>query len=325
MKSVLILLCSGTAALSQALPVEVWAVPSVYKVRPNEPAQAGNLVWNSESKTVSIAGAKNEHIPFQLVISVPPSDRQAAPPSGFFVEAGDLRSDTGRIPRENVKLYFEHSILCYGKSGPLGETGFWPDALAPLTERFGMTVEFRQTIRNRAIWVDVVTPPDIPAGNYSGAIRVTQNGTPLNEIKLSLKIYGFALPRETHLITYMGVSSDGLAAAHHLAPASPEAKALLRTYHAFLYANRMEPWFNEPLQPQIKVSGDNIVLGFDREAYELYMNQWQTKRVILEAAPSAVLAGAPIFSPNANQRIHSLFEPDGRLLPEKWLAQATCF
>jgi len=305
MKSVLILLCGGTVALAQALPVEVWAVPSVYKVRPNEPAQAANLVWNSGSKTVSIAGAKNEHIPFQLVISVPPSDSQAAPPSGFFVEAGDLRSDTGRIPRENVKLYFEHSILCYGKSGPTGETGFWPDALAPLTERFGMTVEFRQTIRNRAIWVDVVTPPDIPAGNYSGAIGVMQNGTPVSEIKLRLTIYGFALPRETHLITYMGVSSDGLAAAHHLAPASPEAKALLRTYHAFLYANRMEPWFNEPLQPQIKVSGDNVLLGFDREAYELYMNQWQTKRVILEAAPSAVLAGAPAFSPDANQRIHS--------------------
>jgi hypothetical protein len=67
----------------------------------------------------------------------------------------------------------------------------------------------------------------------------------------------------------------------------------------------MESWFNEPLQPQIKVSGDKVVLDFDREAYDLYMNQWHTKRVILEAAPSTVLAGAQEFSPDANRRIQS--------------------
>jgi hypothetical protein len=168
MNRALVFLCSAAAALAQAPLVEVWAVPSVYKVRPNEPAQASNLVWDKTSKTISIAGAKNEHIPFQVVLSVPLPDRTDAPLSGLWVEAGDLRSEAGRIPSENVKLYFEHSILCYGKSGPVGETGFWPDALAPLTEPFGMTVEFRQAIRNRAIWVDVVTPPDIPAGSYSG-------------------------------------------------------------------------------------------------------------------------------------------------------------
>jgi len=117
---------------------------------------------------VSVAGAKNEHIPFQVVLSAPLPDKLDAPLSGFWVEAGDLRSEAGRIPSQNAKLYFEHSILCYGKSGPVDETGFWPDALAPLTEPFGMAVDFRQAIRNCAVWVDVVTPPDIPAGNYSG-------------------------------------------------------------------------------------------------------------------------------------------------------------
>jgi len=306
MSHALVFLCSAAAALAQTPPViEVWAVPSVYRVRPNEPAQAVNLVWDNTSKTISIAGAKNEHIPFQVVISAPLPAKTDAPLSGLWVEAGDLRSEAGQILSENVKLYFEHSILCFGKSGPVGETGFWPDALAPLTDPFGMAVEFRQAIRNRAIWVDVVTPPDVPAGSYSGVIRVKQNGKPIDELNLHLKIYGFALPQETHLITYMGVSSDGLADAHHVAPSSPEAKALLRKYHAFLYANRMEPWFNEPLQPQIKVSGVNVLLEFDREAYDLYMNQWHTKRVILETAPSEVMAGAAAFSPEANRRIQS--------------------
>jgi len=50
----------------------------------------------------------------------------------------------------------------------------------------------------------------------------------------------------------------------------------------------MEPWFNEPLQPQIKVSGDAVTLSFDAAAYDLYMKQWKTKRVILESAPRDV-------------------------------------
>src|SRR5581483_336837 len=139
MKPALIFLCTATAALAQAPPAEVWAVPSVYKVRPEEPAQSGNVVWNRESRTITVAGAKNEHVPFQVVVSVPPFDKHGDPPSGFFVEAGELRSRAASIPRENVKLYLEHYILCYGKSGPIGETGFWPDALAPLTDPFGMT------------------------------------------------------------------------------------------------------------------------------------------------------------------------------------------
>jgi hypothetical protein len=282
-------LMSGLAALAQTPSAEVWAVPSAVKIRPDDHVQAHNLVWEKSTKTISIAGAKNEHVPFQVVITVPPPPNRYHPAaSGFFVEASDLVSSAGRLARDHVKLYFEHVILCPGKSSPIGETGFWPDALAPLTDPFGMAAPFREAVRNRGIWVDVITPPDLPAGDYAGTIRVTQNGQEIDHLKLQLKVYNFALPAETHLITYMGVSGAGLAAAHHVAPGSPEAKALLRSYHAFLYASRMEPWFNEPLQPQIKVSGDAVTLSFDAAAYDLYMKQWKTKRVILESAPRAV-------------------------------------
>jgi len=117
------------------------------------------------------------------------------------------------LARDHVKLYFEHVILCPGKSSPIGETGFWPDALAPLTDPFGMAAPFREAVRNRGIWIDVITPPDLPAGDYAGTIRITQNGQEIDKLNLRLKVYNFALPAETHLITYMGVSGAGLAAA----------------------------------------------------------------------------------------------------------------
>ena len=52
----------------------------------------------------------------------------------------------------------------------------------------------------------------------------------------------------------------------------------------------MEPWFNEALQPRITRTGSTVALQFDEEAYELYMNRWKTKRVILEAVPHELAA-----------------------------------
>ena len=305
---VIAFLMSGVAALAETPSVEVWAVPSAVKVRPDDRVQARNLVWDKRTKTISIAGARNEHVPFQIVITVPPPpDRYHPAASGFFVEVSDLISGTGRLARDQMKLYFEHVILCPGKSGPIGETGFWPDALAPLTDPFGMAAPFREAVRNRGIWIDVVTPPDLPAGNYAGTVRVTQNGREVDRLALRLKVYDFALPSETHLITYMGVSSESLAAFHHVAPSSPEAKALLRKYYAFLYASRMEPWFNEALQPQFKESGGAVTLSFDAEAYDLYMKQWKTKRVILESAPRGLIRGSRSaeISPETAQLVKS--------------------
>src|SRR5512143_480652 len=88
--------------------VLVWAVPSVQKVRPDDTPESSNLVWSEKTKTVSVAGAKNEHVPFQIVVSTPPpQSRHEKPAAGFSVEAGDLISASGRIDRNRIKLYFE--------------------------------------------------------------------------------------------------------------------------------------------------------------------------------------------------------------------------
>ena len=80
----LALMLSCAAALAETPPVEVWAVPSVAKVRPDDPLQAHNLVWDKSTQTISIAGAKNEHVPFQIVITVPPPPTAITPPRTDF-------------------------------------------------------------------------------------------------------------------------------------------------------------------------------------------------------------------------------------------------
>jgi hypothetical protein len=115
--------------------VRVWVVPSIQKVRPNDPIENSNLVWSADQKIVRLAGARGEHVPFQLVISVaPPPNRYTAPAGGFWVEMGDLVSAGDKIGQDHLGLFLEDEILCYGKSSAVGDTGFWPDALAPLAD-----------------------------------------------------------------------------------------------------------------------------------------------------------------------------------------------
>jgi hypothetical protein len=279
--------------MAQSGPVQVWAAPSLQKVRPSDPVQTSNLVWSQESRTINLAGARNEHVPFQVIITTPPPpDRHGKAAEGFFAEVSDLVSQQGRINRDQIRIYFEHMILCYGRSGPVGATGFWPDALAPLTDPFSMNAEFREFVKNRVLWIDVFVPVEAGAGLYKGTLTVTQQGKTIDRLNLGLKVYGFALPEETHLITYMGISQQRLGSFYGLKEASPELKSLREKYYEFLYSNRMEPWFNDPLQPEVEVgkSGE-ITVKFDDSLYSYYMTRLRTKRVILEAAPSSLVKG----------------------------------
>ncbi len=305
--ALLLVLVLSLPNLLAAAKVDVWAVPSIQKVRPDDPVETTNLVWSQRAKTVSLAGAKNEHVPFQVVISTPPPPTRHDPAAGgFFAEVSELVSSQDRIPKDHIRLYVEHVVLCYAKSSPVGGTGFWPDALVPLTRPFSMQAEFRGFVRNRALWVDIQVPPEATAGLYRGTLSVTKDGTVLDSLQLHLKVYNFALPRETHLITHMGVFAGRLSQYYRIAESSPELKGMLSHYHEFLYANRMEPWFNDALQPEIDEASDGTVrVIFDDSLYAHYMNTLKTKRVILEAEPSQLRSGSrfPAFSESSIRRV----------------------
>jgi len=291
---------------SVAAGMTVWAVPGEHKVRPHDKVQTDNLVWSGKEKKITVAGAGNEHVPFQVVITapVPPGWRPKAP-DGFFIETSDLVSPDGKtIPKKQVNLYLEHYILIYAISSPVGATGYWPDALAPIREPFSMAMQYEVT-GNRPIWVDVDIPAGTPAGHYTGKLTVTQHGTALETMTFQVEVYGFSLPDDTHLITYMNVSKGEIARLANKPASSPEIDILMLKYFDFLYDHRMETWFNDPLVPEIKVNGDNIELKFNDERYDFYMNKKKTKRVIFKTAPNELvsLVKAEPFSDEYNKKV----------------------
>jgi hypothetical protein len=295
--------------VSVAAKVTVWAAPAEQKVRPDDRVENSNLIWSAQEKKITVAGAGNEHVPFQVILTTPiPPGYRAKAPEGFFIEASDLTAGQGKvIPQAQIRLFLEHYIMLYAKSSPVGATGYWPDALAPIKKPFSMDAQYA-VVANRPIWVDVSVPSGTAAGTYKGTLRISQHGKLLETIDVEMTVYNFSLPAETHLITYMNISKGWLARFYNKPSADPEIEKLTQTYYDFLYANRMEPWFNYPLEPEITAKGGKLEVRFDDAKYEYYMNKLKTKRVLLEAYPSNLerqIGELEQFSKPFNEKVKS--------------------
>jgi hypothetical protein len=305
------ILCFSATGLQGQGPLtgdnmKVWAVPAERKVRPNDKVDATNLIWSGVDKTIKLAGAGNEHVPFQVVITTPvPEGWRSPAPDGFFITASDLTSADGKvISRKQISLFLEHYILIYAISSPMGATGYWPDALAPIREPFSMQAQYA-VVGNRPVWIDVFVPAATPHGTYNGSIAVTRHGQLLETLGIQVEVYNFSLPEKTHLITYMNVSKGELARFYNKPASSPEIEQLTKNYFDFLFDHRMETWGNDPLVPEIAVKGDNVELKFNDSRYDYYLNKLKTKRVILDAGPHELVSQitAEPFSPAFNQKV----------------------
>lgn len=288
--------------------LKVWAVPAEQKVRPKDKPEKSNLVWSGEKKLITVAGAGNEHVPFQVVITVPvPEGWRPKAPDGFFVSTSDLTSSGGKvIPQKQVSLFMEHYIQIYGMSSRVGATGYWPDALAPLKESFSMQAQYA-VVGNRPIWVDISIPTGTATGTYNGTITVTQHGTKVETLGVQVVVYNFSLPEQTHLITYFNISKGELGRLYNKPASNPEIEQLSQSYFDLLHAHRLETWFNEPLVPELTLKGETVELKFNDQRYDYYMNKLNTKRVILESGPYELVSQikAEPFSPIFNKIVKS--------------------
>jgi hypothetical protein len=264
----------------------IWAAPAEQKIRPDDRIESDNLIWSNAKKKITVAGSGNEHVPFQVVITNPiPPGKKPVPTGGFFIKSSALKNKDGKMISEaQISFYLEHYIMLYGKSGPVGATGYWPDALAPIREPFNMAAQYA-VIRNRPVWVDLFIPTSTAAGIYTGTITVTKDNKTIETINLEVQVYDFSLPDKTHLITYMNVSKESLARFYHKDASSSDIDKLTQTYYDFLYQHRMEPWFNDQLEPKVTVNGEKVEVKFDDARYEYYLDKLKSKRVLLEAYP----------------------------------------
>ena len=176
----------------------VWACGDSLKVSPDgrwfNPAvpkshRQHNRVWDDETRSVHIEGARGETVAFQLQLVA-----TSMPLSEVSVELV-TRWDAAHPPA-HFSLFKEFYTEVRAESTspkPSTGTGFYPDALIPFRiPRHGAPFEIARG-RTQGVWIDVAIPRTAPAGTHHGTIEVrAAKHTPLR-IALELRVHDFAL------------------------------------------------------------------------------------------------------------------------------------
>ena len=208
---------------SSAQPeIPIWAASDAVKIFKDSPFETRNIVWSSKDNSISLRGARNEVIVFQLVIN-----GQDKGLSQVTVKTSPLKHSDGTslIPNESWDLFLEWYTLVQDNKGPK----FYPDALIPFyspytTEQYAVAALFDiKSKENQPVWVDLHIPPDSPAGKYKVTIEVLSGGKTIKTLNLNLTVFSFTIPQERHISAYSEMYG-GFATKENLKDFSPESK-----------------------------------------------------------------------------------------------------
>jgi len=241
----------------------IWAVDDGLKVLRDDldnPAAAGsgNPVWDGEQ--ISLFGARNEVVAFQLILQ---SGESGA--SRVNVELSDLLDGAARIPGSAhspedpydylgryVDLYTEHYLEVTKRStggnawAPAARPstnylGWVPDALIPFAAAKDMGgAPFRiEPLQNQAVWVDLWIPRTAAPGIYNGSVTISTKDDEI-QIPLDLQVYGFTLPDESHLDNMFGLAPASLVRRFNIKVDTAAYYELEARFHQMAHRHRFD-------------------------------------------------------------------------------------
>ena len=181
--------------------VDLWADTALHKILPQDTLAATEKI----DPVIRIAAAKGEAESFQVAIR-PPAGQDLR---GVTVVPGQLVAPSGAdLPVEAVKVYTQRFHRVSIPSHFEGPTGYWPDALLPVTA-FDAPGG-----RTTPLWFTVEVPGDAQAGVYSGLMEVQGGGIGPLELFVEVEVFDFALPSRPMLKTDFVFELDEAVAQH---------------------------------------------------------------------------------------------------------------
>ena len=226
-----------------------------------------NAAW--DGKGVTVAGARNEWIAFQIIIEGGDSGLK-----DVTVTPSDLKSSGATIAAANYALFGEwYTEVKRPSQSPAYSMGpgMYPDGLVPMTlpdfTSFAVPAKKAQ-----AIWVDLYIPADAAAGAYAGAITVKAADAAAREVPVALTVWDFALPKESHMRWRVGYNhpfaqQNGVAFDRHTSKATKEFLDLELKFYRMCRAHRVTPTthYSSPLPDS---TGKGETLSIDWASYD---------------------------------------------------------
>jgi hypothetical protein len=179
--------------------------------------------------------ARNEYEAVQVVVEAPWRE--------VTIAAVDLSPLTGPggavIPAEAVswrRVDFVKTTVTPPYA--VERMGLWADPLMP-PGRFTVPAASRVPV-----WVTVHTAKDTPPGAYRGTVTVRPEGRPPAVVPLTVTVWDFALPDQTHLRTLTWLGTGALRAYHGLQWSAADERTHaenVRRYQDILLEHRLGP------------------------------------------------------------------------------------
>jgi hypothetical protein len=228
-----------------------------------------------------IYAARNEYEPFQIVLH--PRHYM----KDVLVDVTDLRSDGGRIAKDEISIMHVEYVCTKVPSDPSAPIGWYPDPLLPYEGRFEVRPEV-----NHPLWFLVHVPKGIEHGEYVGKVILRANywlqeyKVFEKEIEVKLHVWDFELPEETHVQSAFGFNPELVKRYHHL-DSEVELRQVLEKYYQNFREHRITPY--NPMDP-IKVeflrpegvknpTPDEIEVKIDFDAFDRtarkYLDEWK--------------------------------------------------
>jgi hypothetical protein len=225
--------------LSDGPTATVWWAEGAYKIMKADPAPRG-----ASSAGVNLFAARNEYEPFLLVLTPKQRLDRVRVECTPLIGPGGATIDPSRISVCHVG--YVDVVVPTDAAGAAGE---WPDPLPPYAGPFSACPG-----ENHPLWITVFVPADVPGGEYNGRILLTA-GTWKSEVTVSVKVWSFALPRESHVRSSFGTST-GLMRLYHTLETREELEKVADLYYWNLHDHRVAPRNPMELYPmRVKVRG----------------------------------------------------------------------
>ena len=207
-----------------------------------------NKIYENRDKTLRFSCLKNENEGVQLMISAQEYI------NNFDFILPDVTGPNGTITKDHFSVAAAYYMNVDYSNEKNAASGYYPDALIPLSNYKFRRMNFIDKERNQALYINLKTDSDTPAGEYQGVGKLILDEQTI-DIPFSIKVYDAILPNAVHKNSAFGLWYDQIPNGE-MDNAGPEMD---ETYYNFLVEKRISP---REMMPAITKSFDEFVTSF---------------------------------------------------------------
>ncbi len=209
--SVLLSLICGVSIAYSA----TWVTSPSHRVMRTEQSPGKTVLWDPASKTITLYGAKNEFVAFQIVFG------DAA--KGVDVITETLTGPSGATLKKPVcfhEHYMNHPAISQLQKGKwpadvlqfeakrkkLGAPREYPVQMVPHgATKYGFPFDVKEGA-NEVVFCEIFVPEDATSGKYKSTIKAGSQ-----TLKVNLEVWDFALPSVSHFPQFVYVGPETIA------------------------------------------------------------------------------------------------------------------